>query len=125
MLDRLTGAGLRVVLLRDTPLPPFDVLTCLARAALHPWLGVRSCGFERNAALNPGVFEAEQRAAVGLAGVQLLDMTDEVCPGPACPAMRQTMIVYRDRTHLTGTFARSLAPVIEARLRAAACVLSL
>jgi hypothetical protein len=49
--------------------------------------------------------------------VQLLDMTDEVCPVPACPAVRQTMIVYRDRTHLTGTFARSLAPVIEARLR--------
>jgi peptidoglycan/LPS O-acetylase OafA/YrhL len=117
MLDRLTGAGLRVVLLRDTPLPPFDVLTCLARGALHPWLGVRSCGFERNAALDPHVFEAEQRAALGLPGVQLLDMTDEVCPPPACPAVRQTMIVYRDRTHLTGTFARSLAPVIEARLR--------
>jgi hypothetical protein len=27
--------------------------------------------------------------------------------------------VYRDRTHLTGTFARSLAPTIEARLRSA------
>ncbi len=117
MLDRLTGAGLRVVLLRDTPLPPFDVLPCLARAALHPWLGVRSCGFERDAALDPRVFEAEQRAAAGLPGVQLLDMTDEVCPAPTCPAVRQTMIVYRDRTHLTGTFARSLAPVIEARLR--------
>jgi len=49
--------------------------------------------------------------------VQLLDMTDEVCPAAACPAVRETMIVYRDRTHLTGTFARSLAPVIEARLR--------
>ena len=117
LLDRLTAAGLRVVLLRDTPLPPFDVLTCLARRALHPWLGVRSCGFERSAALDPRVFEAEQRAAVGLPGVQLLDMTDEVCPTPACPAVRETMIVYRDRTHLTGTFARSLAPVIEARLR--------
>jgi peptidoglycan/LPS O-acetylase OafA/YrhL len=116
MLDRFTGAGLRVVLLRDTPLPPFDVLTCLARGTLHPLLGVRSCDFERDAALDPRVFEAEQRAAVGLSGVQLLDLTDDVCSGSICSAVRQRMIVYRDRTHLTGTFARSLAPAIEARL---------
>ena len=108
MLDRLTGAGLPVVLLRDTPLPPFDVPTCLARGTLHPWLGIRSCDFARSAALNPRVFEAEQRAAVGLRGVQFLDMTDEVCPAPVCPTMRQMMMVYRDRTHITGTFARSL-----------------
>ena len=85
MLDLFTGAGLHVVLLRDTPRPPFNVLTCLARGTLHPWLGVRTCSFERSAALNPRVFEAEQRAAVGLAGVQFLDMTDAVCPQPVCP----------------------------------------
>ena len=119
MLDRFTAAGLRVVLLRDTPLPPFDVPSCLARETLHPWLAARSCAFERSAALNPEVFAAEQRAAVGLPGVQVLDLTDAVCPAPICPAMHRTMIVYRDRTHLTGTFARSLAPTIEARLRSA------
>jgi peptidoglycan/LPS O-acetylase OafA/YrhL len=119
MLDRFTAAGLGVVWLRDTPLPPFDVPSCLARETLHPWLGGHSCAFERSAALNPQVFAAEQRAAAGLPGVRFLDLTDEVCPAPICPAMHRTMIVYRDRTHLTGTFARSLAPTIEARLRSA------
>ena len=119
MLDRLTGAGLRVVLLRDTPLPPFDVPTCLARGDAAPLARSAFVRLRADAALDPRVFEAEQRAAVGLPGVQFLDMTDEVCPPPVCPTMRQMMMVYRDRTHITGTFARSLAPTIKARLRSA------
>ena len=118
MLGHLTAAGLHVLLLRDTPRPPFNVPTCLARRTLHPWLGVSSCDFERSAALNPRVFEAEQRAALGLPGVQFLDMTDQVCPDPVCSPMHQTLIVYRDGLHLTGAFARTLAPAISARLRA-------
>lgn len=114
-LDSLTRAGLSVVLLRDTPLPPFDVPTCLARSALHPWLA-RTCEFDRDAALNPLVFEAEQRAAAGMPRVHFLDLTDQVCPGSVCPAVVNNMIVYRDKTHLTGTFASSLAPIIAAQL---------
>jgi peptidoglycan/LPS O-acetylase OafA/YrhL len=119
MLARFTGAGLRVVLLRDTPLPPFDVPTCLARRMLHPWLGTGSCTFERKVALDPRVFEAERRAAFDLPRVQLLDMTDELCPASTCPAMHDNIMVYRDHTHISGTFARSLAPAIGARLRTA------
>jgi hypothetical protein len=61
----------------------------------------------------------------GLPGVQFLDMTDEVCPASICPAVRQMMFVYRDRTHLTGTFVRSLVPAIETRLRSAFALASL
>jgi methyl coenzyme M reductase gamma subunit len=52
--------------------------------------------------------------------VRFLDMTDMVCPAPICPTVRQMMIVYRDRTHITGTFAGSLASTIAARLSPAA-----
>jgi hypothetical protein len=43
-------------------------------------------------------------------------MTDQICPGHSCPAMRHGLIVYRDDNHLTGSFAESLAPVLRTRL---------
>jgi len=112
----LTRAGLNVALLRDTPLPPFDVPTCLARSTLHHWLGAGSCEFDRDAALSPRVFAAEKRATDGMPGVHILDLTDQICPARVCPVILHNVIVYRDRTHLTGTFAGSLAPTMGRRL---------
>jgi peptidoglycan/LPS O-acetylase OafA/YrhL len=112
MLDRLTRAGLNVALLRDTPLPPFDVPTCLERSTLHHWLGAGSCEFDREAAMNARVFAAEKGATEGMPGVHILDLTDQICPARVCPAILHNLIVYRDRTHLTGTFAGSLAPTM-------------
>jgi len=115
-LDQLTHAGLSVVLFRDTPLPPFNVPTCLARSALHPWLGMHSCEFDRATALSSSVFDAEKTAAAGMPSVHFLDLTDQLCRTSMCPAILNNMIVYRDQTHLTGAFASSLAPAIAARL---------
>jgi hypothetical protein len=118
MLDPLTRAGLNVALLRDTPLPPFDVPTCLARSILHHWLGAGSCEFDRDAALSPRVFAAEKGATDGMPGVHILDLTDQICPAQVCPAVLHNVLIYRDRTHLTGTFAASLAPTMGRRLTA-------
>ena len=115
-LEVLSSAGLSVILFRDTPLPPFDVPTCLARGLEHPWLASRSCDLEQSAALNLGAFAAEQAAAQGLANVHFLDLTDRICAGGVCPAVMNGTIVYRDASHLTGTFAASLAPEITRRV---------
>jgi peptidoglycan/LPS O-acetylase OafA/YrhL len=117
-LDQLTRAGLSVVLFRDTPLPPFNVPTCLARSALHPWFGLHSCGFDRATAVSSSVFDAEKTAAAGMPRVHFLDLTDQLCRTSVCPAILNNMIVYRDQSHLTGTFASSLAPAVAARLTA-------
>ncbi len=116
-LEQFVAAGLRVVVVRDTPLPPHDIPTCLARGALHAWLGAVTCDFERSAALDPGAAAAEDEAAAGLPGVEFLDLNSEICPTPACPAARQGIPIYRDDNHLTGTFAGSLAPAVAARLQ--------
>jgi hypothetical protein len=62
------------------------------------------------------VFEAEESAVQGLPGVRFIDLTDQICNGDACPAIRDGVIVYRDDNHLTGAFAQSLLPALEARL---------
>jgi peptidoglycan/LPS O-acetylase OafA/YrhL len=117
-LQRLSRAGLRVLLLRDTPFPPFNVPTCLARSALHPWLARHTCEFDRADALNPAVFVAQQAAVAGVERAALLDVSDQFCDASVCPAMLHDMIVYRDENHLTGRFASSLAPAVAARLAA-------
>jgi len=48
--------------------------------------------------------------------VTLVDLTDAVCPTEACSVVQNGIIKFRDNNHLTATFARSLAPALEAAL---------
>ena len=92
---------------RDTPIPPFDVPTCLARSARHKWYPGGQCNFPRELALSAAVFEAEQASAAGLQGVRFIDMTPGFCDDHICSAARDGLIVYRDDNHITGSFASS------------------
>jgi peptidoglycan/LPS O-acetylase OafA/YrhL len=114
-MQALAQAGIPVVLLRDSPIPPFDVPQCIARNTPKPDAAA-SCGFDLAGALDAAAFAAEQAAAAGLPNIYFLDMTDQICPRNSCPAMRHGHIVYRDDNHLTGSFSESLAPVLRARL---------
>jgi hypothetical protein len=68
MLDRFTGAGLRVVVLRDTPLPPFD-----GRAA---WRGRR---FTPGSQLVPAPSSAAQRSTLAFSRPSSVPRL--ACPG--------------------------------------------
>lgn len=111
-LEKFSRAGVPVVVLRDTPLPPFNIPACVAR---HVVSGL-SCDFDASAALNDAAFSAERGAADGLANVYFLDMNDLICPGRLCPAIQHELPVYRDENHLTGSYAGTLAPTLRTRL---------
>ena len=115
ILQMLSAAGLPVVVLRDSPLPPFDIPACVGRHAQEPSAGA-ACDFEASAALNEAAFAAERAAADGLPRVYFLSLSDLICPGNSCPATQHGLLVYRDDNHLTGAFAQSLAPSMRARL---------
>ncbi len=115
-LEKLSVAGIPIVVLRDTPLPPFDIPACLARREMGGIHAGESCDFDATAALNKAAFSAEKSAAAGLANIYFLDMNDQICPGRLCPATQHGLLVYRDDNHLTGTFAESMAPTVQARL---------
>jgi len=116
VLSSLTAAQLRIVALRDTPLPGFDIPTCLARSVSHSWYPAGSCAMDKSASLDPELFEAEKTAARDLPDVHFLDMTDVLCGDNLCQTVQNGAIMYRDNNHLTGSFAASLAPTLEARL---------
>ena len=116
-LQALAPAGIPLVVLRDTPLPPFDIPACVARLIDRPQ-PEKSCDFEANFALNAAAYSAEQQAANGLTQIHFLDMDDLICPGRYCPATQDGVPIYRDLNHMTATFTETLAPALGLRLSA-------
>ncbi len=116
-VSALTSAGLQVALMRDTPLPSFDVPTCLARQRRQVWSSVAaSCDTDVAAALHPAAAAAEQRGVQDLPLARFVDLSTDICPGGVCRGIQDGSVTYRDDNHLTGGFADTLAPVLEARL---------
>jgi peptidoglycan/LPS O-acetylase OafA/YrhL len=115
-LLKLRAAGRRVVVLRDSPLPPFNVPACISRSIGRAHSTADPCEFDAMKALNASAFEAERAAGEGLTDVYYLDMDDLICPAASCPAVQDGRIVYRDENHLAGSYAESLAGVVAARL---------
>jgi hypothetical protein len=114
-LSSLDSAGVRTILLRDSPRPGFDVPVCLSRAA-YRGVPLDTCRLSRAIAVDSEAFAAEQRAARSLPHVSLVDFTDLFCESTECPLVRDSMVVYSDDNHLTATYARSLAPAMTGRL---------
>jgi peptidoglycan/LPS O-acetylase OafA/YrhL len=119
-LETLDSAGLKTVLLRDTPVPGVDIPDCLA-GDVSWWArkrvaGDNPCMLDREKAFDDGYFRAEQQAAAGLPHVRILDLSDLFCDGAVCPPVKNGLIVYSDDSHITQAFARSLAPAVADRL---------
>jgi hypothetical protein len=119
-LETLNSAGLTTVLLRDNPAPGFDIPDCL-NGDRSWWARMRStvrkpCMVDRAQALDDGTFRAEQEAAAGLQNLHELDLTDLFCDGGVCPPVKNGIIVYKDNSHISGLFSRSLAPALGNRL---------
>jgi peptidoglycan/LPS O-acetylase OafA/YrhL len=102
----LTEAGITVVVVGDTPWVGIDVPECVAQ---HVGTWAAECTVpsevpERRSGL------AQQRAAAAAADVPLLDLTEQVCPGASCPAIVGGVLVWRDVSHVTASYVRTLEP---------------
>jgi hypothetical protein len=117
-LAKLGPSGAAVVILRDTPLPGFDVPTCLSKAAWRGKNVVSSCSFDRKQAMSTHVFEVEQRAAKAIGHASVIDLSDLVCGGPLCEPLIKGRVAYRDSHHLTVGVSASLAPALLERFGA-------
>ncbi|HVY96359.1 MAG TPA: acyltransferase family protein, partial [Solirubrobacterales bacterium] len=111
-LDRIQAAGAGTVVIRDTPASSQDVPSCVSEDIQH----LDRCAFER-----PHEWDREYdvRAAKADPSTHLIDLDDEICPSGVCRAVIGNALVYRDKSHLTATFARTLEPMIESDFREA------
>lgn len=93
---QLAEHGIPVLGLRDNPWFGFDVAQCVSSAAA-PWA---RCGRPRDEVLRA----TSPTAGVDAPNVHFADLTDLYCDDAFCPAVRDGILVYRDRHHLTTTY---------------------
>ncbi|KAF2419960.1 acyltransferase family protein [Microbacterium sp. B35-30] len=106
---QLVDLGIPVVAIRDTPRFTLDIPTCISRSE-HPEACARARSeiFEEQTPVASAVRENEM--------VALPDLTDHFCTLSSCGPIVGNVLVYRDRDHITATYARTLAPALRAAL---------
>ncbi len=111
---RLLNAGIGVVALRDTPWMGRDIPNCVfARRYGAP----EDCGKDRGAVLDDAGLPAQLARLP--AGVAYVDMVDAVCEPDRCGVLRDGMLIYRDRHHLSATYAAHIGPLLAKKMLAA------
>ncbi len=116
VLRRWRAPKRAVVGIVDTPWPAAtvgDVPDCLAGTD-----DADTCAGTRSAWVPADPLPDAVRT-VDDANVQAVDLTDHLCEQQRCPAVVGGVVVYSDGSHLTTTYARTLAPYLDTRLTAA------
>lgn len=111
VLSAWAAAGTPVLVIRDTPIPGFDVPDCVAAHAA-------SCGGARSAWAPPDPM-AGAVAEVADPDVRLVDLNDLFCSPDECFPVIGGVLVYIDTLHFGATFSRSIAPYLAPALDAA------
>jgi peptidoglycan/LPS O-acetylase OafA/YrhL len=107
-LKQLTHAGAKVLVLRDTPRPGFDVPDCVSSAGQS----LAKCAAGRTVAMS-GASTGVEEAAVNLVkDTGYVDLDASVCPSDPCAPIIGNVLVYRDTDHMTATYAATLRPIL-------------
>jgi len=110
-LSTWSDAAKSVVVLRDTPFPRLDIPACLANNT-----DAEVCSYTNAAKY----VDTVSRRAVDLMPdqhhVQYIDLTAAFCSDDVCSPIIGDVIVFRDHSHITATFASSLLPQLRAQL---------
>ena len=111
-LSDLAAPGRKILLIEPIPIAPTDPVECLSKAKV-----LEQCAYATSAA--PDLVELlYRRFAKQEAGVVSVDLDKVVCPFfPICDPVVNDQIVKSDRTHVTDSFAKSIAPTIDAYLQ--------
>ncbi len=107
----LIQRGTKVVAIRDVPLME-GALQCLQRNTGNPSICSMPADEERLS--NDSLWNAARQTP----GVYPIDLTPIICPAGRCQVAVNGFTVMRDHGHLTASFAKSLAPIIENELEA-------
>ncbi|ROR43934.1 acyltransferase family protein [Kitasatospora cineracea] len=106
---KLQKAGIPVtVLLNNVNGVPSPVYECVAKNKSK----LSACAFDSN--YETAQLQTELAKKVG-AGV--IDLNPMICPGGRCPAVIGSALVYRDGSHITATYVKTLVPALQDRLK--------
>jgi len=111
--QQLAAANIKVIALRDNPDFEFDVSACVElHGADSP-----SCALPRHRMLEvPSPTELIRNPP---ATVRFIDLSNYFCDGQICPPVIGNVLVYRHMNHITATYVRTLAPMLQNELEKA------
>jgi peptidoglycan/LPS O-acetylase OafA/YrhL len=110
--ETLNDAGIPVFALRDNAWFDFDVPSCVEEKGEDSL----ECAQEREKAL-PSVSPFSKLDYVP-ENVHYADLTDYLCDEDYCKPVKGNVLVYRDKHHITATYARTMAPILKKELAA-------
>jgi peptidoglycan/LPS O-acetylase OafA/YrhL len=109
----VAAAGVPIIGLTDNPWHRTGPSKCLEKLDV---VEATSCDISRKRAFPfPDTFAATVEA---VPGSRHLDLTDYYCDDRRCPSVIGGVNVYRDNSHLTTTYTRTMAPYLLRELRA-------
>ena len=97
LLASLKGASDHLIYISDTPHPLLDIPSCLASKK------AQKCD------------TSEKSKNLSIPGFQVIDPTPWLC-NSICPAIKDSIVAYRDRSHISIAMSLHLAPLLEAAL---------
>lgn len=95
----------RVLVIRDSPFPGFDIPECVATS------GPAGCSGPRSDWLPPDPL-ASAAGALARPGLSVVDLSRLFCSDDTCYAVVGGVLVYIDYSHFGSTYARTLAPYL-------------
>ena len=103
-IETFLDAGIAVIAVRDNPRFPFDMYSCVEAG--------EQCAVPQDQVL------ARDNPAAALDGrVVLVDYTPWLCPEGVCGGAIGNIAVYIDDNHVSRSYARTLAPMLDRMLR--------
>ncbi|MBD8063112.1 acyltransferase family protein [Oceanitalea stevensii] len=110
--EQLAGLGIPVAVLLDNPSPDIDVYECVAENLQS----LEECAFDRETGIAESAALTQRAAAERVDTARVVDLTEHVCPAEVCVPVIGDVLVYRQGSHLTDTYVRSLTPVLAREL---------
>lgn len=107
--SQLVEAGISTTVLLDNPGPRSapDVPTCLLAGGT-----VDECAFDTADSVAASAAPVQREAASQVSGVEVMDLTESICPDELCVPVKDGILMFRQGTHITATFALSMHPEI-------------
>ncbi|MDX6656826.1 MAG: hypothetical protein QOH62_1619 [Solirubrobacteraceae bacterium] len=113
-LSALPSSVQRIIVLRDTPRAATDTLDCVARSIKARQPPGERCALPRDTALVPDA-AAEAATQLGSPRYGVIDLTSFFCDDTRCYPVIGGVLVYKDISHMTTVFGRSIGPYLVSR----------
>jgi peptidoglycan/LPS O-acetylase OafA/YrhL len=116
VLEQLTDAQIKVLLIRDIPREPSNrsIPDCLAANGGQP----DRCAGPQESWIFPDPW-ADAAAEMGSDLIEVVDFNNAICDGEVCTGLVGSVVAYFDDDHLSITFVETLAPQLSAAIEGA------